>query len=460
MPEAAPSVSGAWLLWSFSQTVRRRKTPPRFIPVLGPSGAGKTVYLGMLLDMLSKGTRQLTGLVTGSFSVGLQIQTTTALEHGRFPEKTPVEAEGWQWVHCEVSSRAKSSVYADIITPDFAGESIAQEVERPGTYPAIRHVLEQAQGLLVLCDSLSVRDAALGEDLFAMKLASYLVQLHENLAGYRQSRKIDLPIAIVLTKADQCADASDDPSTFARSNLPRLLQFCERRFACATVSLPAALSAAPRCSWTHTAVAIRCHFTLNRAGSSNPWRGFWEARVEVSVMQAEQAVFTSARTARMSGYHLVARSPGVDAELAAAISLWGPTHGSLSSDDWETSAISCFRIDERWLALARTVYGGPEYSERGRQIVTLFLLMTDAQWLAITIATRCACSRLHNASVTCGCRSRYRNGCPLCDFQMRCQLGLTVTNAMPPAMIYWSRRCVASTVTSASLLWECRILCP
>jgi hypothetical protein len=79
-----------------SHTVRRRKTPPRFIPVLGPSGAGKTVYLGMLLDMLSKGTRQLTGLVTGSFSVGLQIQTTTALEHGRFPEKTPVEAEGWQ----------------------------------------------------------------------------------------------------------------------------------------------------------------------------------------------------------------------------------------------------------------------------------------------------------------------------------------------------------------------------
>lgn len=214
-----------------SRTVRRRGTPPRFIPVLGASGAGKTVYLGMLLDILSKGTQNLAGLTTGSFSMGLQIQTTTALENRRFPEKTPVEAEGWQWVHCEVTGRAMSKAYADVITPDFAGESLAQEIDHPNSYPAIRHVLEKAQGLLVLCDSMRVRDAALGEDLFAMKLASYLVQLHESLPDRRHLRKLEMPLAVVLTKSDECPEAGDNPELFASSNLPRLLQFCQRRFA-------------------------------------------------------------------------------------------------------------------------------------------------------------------------------------------------------------------------------------
>jgi hypothetical protein len=214
-----------------SQTVRRRGTPPRFVPVLGASGAGKTVYLGMLLDILSQGTRPLAGLATSAFSVRLQEQTTTALENRRFPDKTPTEAEGWQWVHCEVTHPKRPKAYADIITPDFAGESIAHEIEQPGSYPAIRHVILQAHGLLVLCDSLRVRDASLGEDLFALKLASYLVQLHEAAAPAKGRQAVDQPLAIVLTKSDVCPEAGADPARFAAANLPRLLQFCRRKFA-------------------------------------------------------------------------------------------------------------------------------------------------------------------------------------------------------------------------------------
>ena len=214
-----------------SRIVNSRGVPARFVPVLGASGAGKTVYLGLLLDILSKDTQRISGLVTSAVSVRLQEQTTTALQNRRFPDKTPAEADGWQWVHCEVTSHMKPKHYLDIITPDFGGEAIAQEIEQPGSYPAIRQVIAQSHGLLMLCDSVRVRDAALGEDLFAMKFASYLVGLHESLPGSKSKQKLDLPIAVVLTKSDVCPEAWDDPATFASSNLPRLLQFCERKFA-------------------------------------------------------------------------------------------------------------------------------------------------------------------------------------------------------------------------------------
>lgn len=100
-------------------------------------------------------------------------------------------------------------------------------------------------------------------------------------------------------------------------------------------------------------------------------------------MQVEQAVFTSARTARMAGYHLVGRSAGIAEDLAHCLSLWGPTHGSLLDSRKDASGLSFFPVDRRWLALARTVYGGPEYSARGgRQIVTTFVVMDRQQFRA------------------------------------------------------------------------------
>ena len=132
-------------------------------------------------------------------------------------------------MHCEVNGCKKAKKHVDIITPDFAGESIAQEIEQPGTYKAIQHVVLKSHGMLVLCDSLRVRDEGLREDLFAMKLASYLVQLHESKDT--KLTQLRTPIAIVFTKSDACPDVAADPARFAAANLPRLLQFCDRKFA-------------------------------------------------------------------------------------------------------------------------------------------------------------------------------------------------------------------------------------
>jgi hypothetical protein len=97
-------------------------------------------------------------------------------------------------------------------------------------------------------------------------------------------------------------------------------------------------------------------------------------------MQVEQAVFTSARTRRMRGYHLVARSGGIADPLAAELSRWCPTHASLLDTEVTATSVNYFSPAKNWVAVTRSIYGGPEYSERGGlQIVTRILMLRRDQ---------------------------------------------------------------------------------
>ncbi len=214
---------------SLSRTVATRLGAQSFTSVLGASNAGKTVYLGLLLDILSKGTDEFRGMATSAFSVDLQEQVITALEQRSFPEKTPSEADAWKWLHCQVSMAGKKeSKTVDLISPDFAGEAIAMEVNQAGLYPAIKHVVSKSSGVMILCDSMRVRDQGSGEDLFAMKLASYIAQLHGLTSN--GSHGAGPAVAVVFTKCDSCPEAIDDPTSFAANNTSRLYEFCRRTF--------------------------------------------------------------------------------------------------------------------------------------------------------------------------------------------------------------------------------------
>lgn len=216
---------------SLSKTVATRIGKQNFISVLGPSNAGKTVYLGLLLDILSRGAEGFRGTATSAFSVDLQEQVVTALEQRTFPEKTPSEADAWKWLHCQISiTERKSSRNVDLVSPDFAGEAIAMEVNQAGIYPAIQHVVRKSTGLMILCDSMRVRDAGSGEDLFAMKLASYVAQLHGLASDSKRGHSTSPAIAIVFTKCDGCPEAIENPSEFAANNTSRLSEFCSRTF--------------------------------------------------------------------------------------------------------------------------------------------------------------------------------------------------------------------------------------
>ena len=97
-------------------------------------------------------------------------------------------------------------------------------------------------------------------------------------------------------------------------------------------------------------------------------------------MLVEQAVFTSAQTRNTQGYHLVARSSGIDEASAQELIRWSPTHSGLVDDDVDASSLNFYTIGERWLVLSRSIYGGPEYSGRGGfRIVTYIVMMRPDQ---------------------------------------------------------------------------------
>ena len=214
-----------FLPYKVIESIRSRPHPPQFVLVLGPTGVGKTVYLGMLLDLLARGAGGLQGLSRSPFSLTLHRNLILALERQRFPEKTPVETDRWHWLHCEIlAPRIKGAV--DIVTPDVAGEAVMNEMENPGTSKTIRALINRCAGMVVLVDLVQVVADGQSQELFAMQLISYLDALRP---GKKKSRKVDVPVAIVFTKADLFEEWIGDPETFAKGNVAGLHSQCQSR---------------------------------------------------------------------------------------------------------------------------------------------------------------------------------------------------------------------------------------
>jgi hypothetical protein len=97
-------------------------------------------------------------------------------------------------------------------------------------------------------------------------------------------------------------------------------------------------------------------------------------------MRVEQAVFTSLRGCRLQGYHLAARSAGIDERLAAELTQWGPSHDSLVDPRVDAASLNFHPLSDGRFVLSRSVRGGPEYSGRGGlQVVTGMLVLRAEQ---------------------------------------------------------------------------------
>ncbi|HEV3120434.1 MAG TPA: hypothetical protein VGY53_00960 [Isosphaeraceae bacterium] len=208
------------------RSIVTRDRPPRFVGVLGPTNVGKTVYLGMLLDLLSRGAGGLYGVAHGAFSLEMHRNLILSLERQRFPAKTPNEPDRWHWVHCQISG-GKKGPECDIVTPDVAGEVVAAELANPRSHPTVRALIGKCSALIVLADILQVVAEGQGQELFAMQLIAYL----DSLRFSAKRGRVEVPVAIVFTKADLCEETIDDPAGFARSNAPGLWRLCDARLA-------------------------------------------------------------------------------------------------------------------------------------------------------------------------------------------------------------------------------------
>ena len=202
-----------------------QKVRPRMVGIVGASGAGKTVYLGMLMDMLSRQPQRLQLLARGAFSITLQQTTVAALARCQFPDKTPNEPDRWNWVHCQIR-RPRQRRSTELIMPDMAGEAILQEVDHPHTFRVINSFLRKCEGAMVLIDAMNLKEGEQSQEFFTMKLISYLAELtDEAKRGWAKK-----PVALVLTKADQCEECADQPARFTQARASGLWQQCNERF--------------------------------------------------------------------------------------------------------------------------------------------------------------------------------------------------------------------------------------
>lgn len=199
---------------------------PCIVTVIGDSNVGKTVYLGMLLDMLSKRADDFNAVPKGAYSINLQHNVISYLSRRQFPPKTSIEVDQWHWAYYQVAHRANPAKIYDLVMPDMAGEAIAAEVATPKTFTAIHSLLEKTAAAVLLVDAALAGAGSPQPDFFALKLMSYL----DSVLGTKAGRKTKTPVAIVLSKADYCPDCFDDPRGFAQTNLNRLWNLCDSRF--------------------------------------------------------------------------------------------------------------------------------------------------------------------------------------------------------------------------------------
>lgn len=214
------------------------KQAPRIIAVIGATGAGKTTYLGMLMDILTRQVGLPHTTARGTLSISLQQATATALSTGWFPEKTARNPEHWHWVHCQFHCRRRRK-RMEVVFADVAGDAFAEETERENRFPAIRALLAHCAGIMVVADAERLKAGDHESDFVTLKLLTLMGDLREEQARVRRDNSIwcgggggldRRPLALVLTKADKCDGCGDDPYDFADAHAGTLLGSCQSRF--------------------------------------------------------------------------------------------------------------------------------------------------------------------------------------------------------------------------------------
>lgn len=233
---------------ALAHQAKGRKVSPQMVAVVGASAVGKTVYLGMLIDMLTRQQRPLHLLTRGAFSLALQQTTVAALARCEFPPKTPTDPERWNWVHGQIR-QARKRQPTELILCDMAGDALMTEVDHPHSYRVIRQFLQRSAAAIVLIDAMEISEGSRRQDFFAMKLLSYLSELETDVPGWSQR-----PVALVLTKADQCEECLANAAGFARTHAVGLWQHCRERF-CRHQFFAASVAGA--CAWRESATEGR-----------------------------------------------------------------------------------------------------------------------------------------------------------------------------------------------------------
>ncbi len=209
---------------SLVQRANSPKTAPKMITAWGSAGSGKTVYLSMLMDALSRQSGDLDVLARGALSISHLQEVIRDLSRCRFPVRTPREPETWNWLHCQVKTRRQRRG-SEIVVPDMSGAALLDEIERTGACPVVRPFVEKCSAAIVFVDVAEVEAGEQSQDYFAMQALNYLCGLNDD----RRKGWPNRPVAVVFTKADLSPSCQVDPAAYAQRHTPGLWQACQKR---------------------------------------------------------------------------------------------------------------------------------------------------------------------------------------------------------------------------------------
>lgn len=208
---------------------------PKLITALGPDDCGKTMFLGMLLDMLSRQRERADFTACDSGSIAMQQQTIGSLAQGEFPNATDIDPENWKWAHCRISRRTRRDPH-ELFIADVSGESLVHELEHPGTTPLFKGLFLRSFGVFVCLDAGEVSRGEKNQEFYAMRVINEMNEARSRQPKPKNRSKRSrskspvrqaAPIAIVLHKADECEVAFDDPANFVRTKTPNLWELCQ-----------------------------------------------------------------------------------------------------------------------------------------------------------------------------------------------------------------------------------------
>ena len=222
---------------------------PQIVATLGASNVGKTVYLGMLLDILARQNEELEFTTCDAATVAMQQKSISVLARGHFPESTYPMPENWQWAHCRMKRRT-SKIAMETFLLDMSGSSLMEEIEHRRRFPVVSGMITKATGLMVLVDAERVSHGDKDEEFFALSILGHVQDVltkHQHVlaeAARAETKKSRgqrhrptkskgsqiPPLAVIQMKADTCPECFDNPAEHARSNMPGLWQFCKDRF--------------------------------------------------------------------------------------------------------------------------------------------------------------------------------------------------------------------------------------
>ncbi len=205
-----------------SRRLHERKNNAKLLAILGPTESGKTCWIGLWADLLSRALHNSRFATHGAFSVAIQQQVVSCLARGWFPSLTAPDPTTWFWINGTVVRGRRQVEFG---APDMAGQAITEAVDRPGSQPLIGGVLRWSAGLVITLDAEKLTSGDRSPDFWALKALHFLIDLPS-----QQRPAVEKPLALVLTKIDRCEPARFDPELWLPRLAPSTFEFCRRRW--------------------------------------------------------------------------------------------------------------------------------------------------------------------------------------------------------------------------------------